>query len=91
MAATLLENENAIADDGYKYDKCVTIYGVLSNKKLFPSRIVAGHETCNARIKSFNILHTSSRRGVDKHWTILDAIPKIVEAMIDHEQLSFDN
>ena len=71
------ENKRAIADSGYKGEPskiAITRDGDSAEMKKFKARVKSRHETCNSRLKCFNVVDHAFRHGFEHHQRVFEAV-----------------
>ena len=92
LKGKLPPNRYAVADDGYKDEKCLRKSDTDSNKVYeFLNRKSGRHETINSRYKSFGILGQTYRHHLIDHVDIFEAITVLIEIGICHGEYSWKN
>lgn len=85
----LLPGEKVVADNGYLHDRCVTPISVSESGKRVHSLMRARHETCNARLKYFNVLNYTFRHSIAQHGVVFHAVTKLVALSIKSDEPLF--
>lgn len=90
LVETLLPDEMVVADNGYSHPKCITLNSVSDGQRKFFSRVRARHETCSARLKSFNTQKCTFRHSTTHHCVVFHTVAKLVALSIKSDELLFN-
>ena len=83
----LRANEKAVADRGYRDNKCITPINLFGMNPQLHSLIRARHETLNGRLKNFKILHGVFRHSRGKHRKVVMSCANILQFKLEDEPL----